>query len=167
MDIDNQSSAVTVKRSPLIVIASLVDKAPNLGGICRLCDVLGAGLLTVHDIRIKNHPQFKSVAVTADRWMPMEAVTTQDITKFMRSKKQEGYTLIGLEQTDKSIQLDNKFQFPPKSLILLGTESEGIPGHLLSELDLCLEIKQSGVIRSMNIQTATAVIVHAYSAQHT
>ncbi|CUS22089.1 LAQU0S04e07954g1_1 [Lachancea quebecensis] len=167
MDIENQNSAATVKRSPLIVIASLVDKAPNLGGICRLCDVLGAGLLTVHDVRIKNHPQFKSVAVTADRWMPMEAVATHDITKFMRSKKQEGYTLIGLEQTDKSIQLDNRFQFPPKSLILLGTEAEGIPGHLLSELDLCLEIKQSGVIRSMNIQTATAVIVHAYSAQHT
>lgn len=166
MDIDNQKQSSSVKRTPLIVVASLVDKAPNLGGICRLCDVLGAGLLTVHDLRVKNSPQFKSVAVTADRWMPMDAVPVEDIAKFMRLKKQEGYTLVGLEQTDKSIQLNNSFQFPVKTLILLGTEAEGIPGTLLSELDLCLEIKQSGVIRSMNIQTATAVIVHSYSAQH-
>ncbi|SCU96919.1 LAFA_0G08812g1_1 [Lachancea sp. 'fantastica'] len=167
MNLAEKKSGGAVKRTPLVVVASLVDKAPNLGGICRLCDVLGAGLLTVHDIRVKDNSQFKSVAVTADRWMPMEAVAVDEISQFMRAKKKEGYTLIGLEQTDKSLQLDNKFSFPAKSLILLGTEAEGIPGHLLGELDLCLEIKQSGVIRSMNIQTATAVIVHSYSAQHT
>ncbi|SCU89595.1 LAME_0E04478g1_1 [Lachancea meyersii CBS 8951] len=167
MNFAEKKSGGAVKRTPLIVVASLVDKAPNLGGICRLCDVLGAGLLTIHDIRMKDQPQFKSVAVTADRWMPMEAVAVDEIVQFMRAKKKEGYTLIGLEQTDKSLQLDNKYSFPEKSLILLGTEAEGIPGHLLGELDLCLEIKQSGVIRSMNIQTATAVIVHSYSAQHT
>ncbi|SCW01912.1 LAFE_0E10000g1_1 [Lachancea fermentati] len=166
MDVENRTPNSTVRRSELIVVASMVDKAPNLGGICRLCDVLGVGLMTVHDIRVKQHPQFKNVAVTADRWMPIEAVAIEDIVRYMRSKKREGYTLIGLEQTDKSVKLDNHYQFPPKSLILLGTEAEGIPGYMLSELDLCLEIKQSGVIRSMNIQTATAVIVHSYSAQH-
>ncbi|SCU90628.1 LAMI_0E02916g1_1 [Lachancea mirantina] len=163
---DEERTANSIKRSELIVVASLVDKAPNLGGICRLCDVLGVGLLTVHDIKVKNHPQFKTVAVTADRWMPIESVSTTEISDFVKCKKREGYTLIGLEQTDQSVKLDNKFSFPPKSLILLGTEAEGIPGHLLAELDVCVEIKQSGVIRSMNIQTATAVIVHAYSAQH-
>lgn len=165
-DIDNKKSHQIVKRSDLIVVSSLVDKPPNLGGICRLCDVLGVGLLTVQDLRVKNHPQFKNVAVTADRWQPMVEVPVDEITKFMKSKKQEGYTLIGLEQTDKSVQLDNNYKFPRKSLILLGTEAHGIPGPLLNELDLCLEIKQHGVIRSMNIQTATAVIVHSYTVQH-
>ncbi|CAR28609.1 hypothetical protein ZYGR_0S02430 [Zygosaccharomyces rouxii] len=166
MDIDNSKPEKTVNRSDLIVVASLVDKAPNLGGICRLCDVLGVGLLTVPNIKVKNNPQFKNVAVTADRWMPIEEVTPQDITSFMKQKKQEGYTLIGLEQTDKSVKLDDHYKFPAKSLVVLGTEAHGIPGHLLSELDLCLEIRQFGVIRSMNIQTATAVIVHSYTVQH-
>ncbi|GAV55016.1 hypothetical protein ZYGR_0AS03390 [Zygosaccharomyces rouxii] len=166
MDIDNSKPEKTVNRSDLIVVASLVDKAPNLGGICRLCDVLGVGLLTVPNIKVKNNPQFKNVAVTADRWMPIEEVTPPDIASFMKQKKQEGYTLIGLEQTDKSVQLDDHYRFPAKSLVVLGTEAHGIPGPLLSELDLCLEIRQFGVIRSMNIQTATAVIVHSYSVQH-
>ncbi|KAL3228936.1 tRNA (guanosine(18)-2'-O)-methyltransferase [Nakaseomyces bracarensis] len=165
LDIDQKRSNEMIKRSDLIVVSSLVDKPPNLGGICRLCDVLGVGLLTVQDLRVRNHPQFKNVAVTADKWMPMAEVPVDGISEFMREKKKEGYTLIGLEQTDKSVQLDNDFRFPKKSLILLGTEAHGIPGHLLNELDLCLEIKQHGVIRSMNIQTATAVIVHSYTVQ--
>lgn len=171
MDIDDEQGdeidkGNDVSRSDLIVVSSLVDKAPNLGGICRLCDVLGAGLLTLHDIDIKNHPEFKNVAVTADYWMPMCEVPVDSIIPFLRQKKQEGYTLIGLEQTDKSVQLNNDLKFPQKSLVLLGKEREGIPGDLLAELDFCVEIKQVGVVRSMNIQTATAVIVHAYSSQH-
>ncbi|KAJ8142513.1 hypothetical protein OY671_004338 [Metschnikowia pulcherrima] len=166
MDVDAKTQLSDVKRSDLIVVASLVDKPPNLGGICRLCDVLGAGLLTLHDLAIKEHPQFKSVAVTADHWMPMAEVKPDGIVRFLREKKAQGYTLIGLEQTDKSVVLDSELKFPAKSLILLGREKEGIPGELLAELDLCVEIKQVGVVRSMNIQTATAVIVHAYSSQN-
>lgn len=162
LDFDEQQR--TVKRTELIVVSSLVDKPPNLGGICRLCDVLGTGLMTVDDLRVVKHPQFKNVAVTADYWMPMIEVKIDNIPEFMRSKKREGYTLIGLEQTDKSIVLGSETKFPIKSLILLGKEAEGIPGDLLSELDYCIEIRQRGVIRSMNIQTATAVLVHAYSS---
>lgn len=164
---DKKNKNSSIKRSDLIVISSLVDKPPNLGGICRLCDVLGVGLMTIHDLRIKKHPQFKNVAVTADNWMPMIELPIDNIIEFMRDKKKnEGYTLIGLEQTDNSIELNAQYQFPKKSLILLGTEQFGIPSNLLAELDLCLEIQQHGVIRSMNIQTATAIIVNSYTIQH-
>lgn len=163
---DNARAAAQVKRSPLIVVSSLVDKPPNLGGICRLCDCLGAGWMTVDDLSVKDDMEFKNVAVTADRWMPLIEVKIDQIIEFMRLKKKGGYTLIGLEQTDKSVELNNDLKFPEKSLILIGKEREGIPGDLLAELDMCVIIKQVGIVRSMNIQTATAVIVHAYSTQH-
>ncbi|GMM32276.1 tRNA (guanosine(18)-2'-O)-methyltransferase [Martiniozyma asiatica (nom. inval.)] len=167
MELDDSSRAASqVKRSQLIVVSSLVDKPPNLGGICRLCDCLGAGWMTMDDMSVMSNPEFKSVAVTADRWMPMLEVKIDEIANFMRLKKKEGYTLIGLEQTDKSVELNSELKFPEKSLILIGKEREGIPGDLLAELDMCVIIKQVGIVRSMNIQTATAVIVHAYSAQH-
>lgn len=165
VDIESDKGS-DVERSDLVVVASLVDKPPNLGGICRLSDVLGAGLMTVDDIRVKQHPLFKSVAVTADRWMPITEVKIDGIVEFLRQKKREGFTLIGLEQTDQSVQLSPALQFPKKLVFLLGKEREGIPGHLLAELDMCVEIKQVGVIRLMNIQTATAVLVHAYASQH-
>lgn len=166
LDVDSNENDYNTKRSDLIIVSSLVDKTPNLGGICRLCDALGAGLLTLHDIGVTKTPQFKNVAVTADNWMPMIEVKPDDILDFLREKKREGYTLIGLEQTDRSVELNEKYKFPKKSLVLLGKEKEGIPGTLLAELDSCVEIKQVGVVRSMNIQTVTSIIVHAYATQH-
>ncbi|CAK9441307.1 uncharacterized protein LODBEIA_P51760 [Lodderomyces beijingensis] len=166
MSIDESKSGKNLERSDLIVVASLVDKPPNLGGICRLSDVLGAGLLTIHDMEVSSHPQFKTVAVTADRWMPMIEVKPEQVRDYLIEKKRSGYTLIGLEQTDKSVELNKDLVFPKKSLIVLGKEKEGISGDILAELDFCVEIKQVGIIRSMNIQTAAAIIVHAYSSQH-
>ncbi|ANB13042.1 Trm3p [Sugiyamaella lignohabitans] len=167
MDVnDDEGRNLNINRGELVVLASLVDKPPNLGGICRLCDVLGAGLLCLNDISVLKHPQFKNVAVSADRWMPMKEVKEGAIVSYLQEMKRQGYTLIGLEQTDNSVQLTPELKFPRKSLLLLGRERLGIDGDLLSELDFCIEIKQVGIIRSMNIQTATAVVVHAYSSQH-
>lgn len=166
LDIDSNENEYDIKRSDLVVVSSLVDKTPNLGGICRLCDALGAGLLALHDIGVTKTAQFKNVAVTADNWMPMIEVKPDAILEFLRDKKREGYALIGLEQTDRSVELNEKYKFPRKSLVLLGKEKEGIPGTLLAELDSCVEIKQVGVVRSMNIQTVTSIIVHAYATQH-
>ncbi|KAK9453802.1 hypothetical protein V1511DRAFT_504555 [Dipodascopsis uninucleata] len=153
-------------KGKLIVLASLVDKAPNLGGICRVCDVLGVEILCLNDSTVIKNPAFQSVAVTADRWMPIQEVPVTDIIDFLHSKKTEGYSLIGLEQTDNSKILTNDLKLPFKSVLLLGREKEGIPADLLKELDFCVEINQTGIIRSMNIQTATAILVNAYAMQH-
>lgn len=155
-----------MNRTELIVVASLCDRLPNLGGICRVCDTLGAKLVTFNDLSVVNQKEFKSTAVTADKWMPMLQVPASEISSFMRDKKRQGYTLFGLEQTDNSHNLTPDFLFPRKSLVLLGKEREGIPGELLAHLDNCIEIEQYGMVRSMNIQTAAAIFVHAYNVQH-
>ena len=62
----------------------------------------------------------------------MVEVKPSEIICFLKEKKKEGYTLIGLEQTDKSVELNSDLKFPQKSLILLGREKEGVPGDLLA-----------------------------------
>lgn len=150
----------------MIVLASLVDKAPNLGGICRLADVLGAELLCIPDMNFAKNKEFQAVAVTADRWMPMKEVDVASISKYLQECRADGYKIWGMEQTDDSVVLTAELKFPEKVVLILGKEKEGIPPELLRELDCAVEIKQTGVVRSMNIQTATAVVVHAYSMQH-
>lgn len=164
-NIQTKSGAV-VERSELIVVASLVDMGVNLGGICRLCNALGAKLMTIHDMKVVKSREFKSTTVTAERWMPMEQVEPEQIASYMKKCKQEGYTLVGLEQTDDSRILTPQLEFPRKTLLLIGREREGIPGNLLGLLDFCVEIEQFGIVRSMNVQTATSVIVNAYNHQH-
>ena len=53
----------------------------------------------------------------------------------------ENYTLVGLEQTSNSVEIQD-FDFPKKSVLVLGNEREGIPIDLISYFDVVCEIPQ-------------------------
>lgn len=163
--IQTKAAAEYMKRSDLVVVASLCDLVPNLGGICRLCDALGVGELVLNSLAVTTTQQFKSTAVSADRWMPMRECSIPNLPAYLTEMKRNGFTLVGLEQTDSSRVLSSSLKFPKKTVLLIGREREGIDGDLLALLDWCVEIEQKGVVRSMNIQTATAVLVHSYNQQ--
>jgi len=140
-------------RQGLILVASLVDKVPNLAGLTRTCEVFRAAALAVSDI-----------SVTAEQWMPLLEVPEADLSHWMVQKRAEGYRLIGVEQTAGSTLLP-ELAFPPKSVLLLGREREGIPLELLQLLDHTVEIPQLGVIRSLNVHVSGAIALYEYSRQ--
>lgn len=41
-----------------MVVASLIDKVPNLAGLARTAEVLGAGTLVLSDLRVANESVF-------------------------------------------------------------------------------------------------------------
>lgn len=57
------------------------------------------------------------------------------------------------------------FRFPRKSAILLGDEKEGIPSDLFPVLDVCVEIPQVGLVRSLNVHVSGALTVWEYFKQ--
>lgn len=57
--------------------------------------------------------------------MPMKEVTESDVLAFLKDKRAEGYLLCGLEQTTTSTPLQ-KFDFPAKCVLLLGTLNQAI-----------------------------------------
>ena len=58
----------------LIVVASLLDKAPNLAGLARSADAFGAQAMTLGDLRLTRTPLFESVSVTAEQWVHLTEV---------------------------------------------------------------------------------------------
>lgn len=72
---DHPSTAAT-KAKGLIVAASLLDKAPNLAGLARTAEALGAEALTLPDLKLTKTPLFESVSVTAQHWVDMREVCT-------------------------------------------------------------------------------------------
>lgn len=45
-------------------------------------------------------------------------------------------------------------------------EREGIPANLLQMLDVCVEIPQQGIIRSLNVHVSAALLIWEYTRQH-
>lgn len=79
--------------------------------------------------------------------------------------RRQGWVLIGLEQASDSVALQN-YQFPPKAILLLGKEKEGIPQALLQRLDDVVEIPQLGMIRSLNVHVSAACMLWQWTQQN-
>jgi tRNA guanosine-2'-O-methyltransferase len=118
-----------------------------LAGLARTCEVLGAEALTIADTRVTKHHDFASISVTAERWLPIHEVALPGLKSYLARLRNEGYALIGLEQTRGAASLDT-FNFPPRTALVLGREREGIDADVLGMLDGCVVIEQRGLIRS-------------------
>ncbi|KAF1787996.1 Alpha/beta knot methyltransferase [Phytophthora cactorum] len=140
-------------RQPLIMCASLVDKIPNLAGLARTCEIFNAQKLIVPNIRMaQQDATFATVSATAHKWMPLEEVRPQgdDLRQALLRWKREGYTIVAVEQTASSVSLAD-YTLPRKMVLVLGREKEGIPVEVLQLVDVCVEIPQFGLVRSLNV----------------
>ena len=80
---------------------------------------------------------------------------------------EEGFKVVGIEQTDRSVILGTKeCVLPQKCILVMGSEREGIPALVLSECDVLVEIRQVGVTRSLNVQTACGIVLSEWVRQH-
>jgi len=157
---------VTPKRhQAMTIVATLLDKLPNLAGLCRTGEVFSLAKLTLPSITLAADKQFKSMSVSAERWMPMEEVRPADLPAYLAAQKRAGATIVGLEQTSDSVRLGS-FEFPERTVLVLGNEKDGMPAELFAFIDVCVEIPQLGLIRSLNVHTAASICVWEYTKQH-
>ncbi|CAO2837876.1 unnamed protein product [Amaranthus hypochondriacus] len=164
-----QSRIISMKtlkenRQQLILVASLVDRIPNLAGLARTCEVFKASCLAISDVNVLQDKQFQLISVTAEKWVPIIELPVNSIKHYLEKKKKEGFATLGLEQTANSAPLD-KYSFPQRTVLVLGREKEGIPADIIHILDACIEIPQLGVVRSLNVHVSGAIALWEYTRQ--
>lgn len=148
----------------IILVASLIDRIPNLAGLARTCEVFRASALVIADKNVVKDKQFQLISVTAEKWVPIVEVPVSSMKVFLERKKQEGFSILGLEQTANSISLD-QYMFPKRTVLVLGREKEGIPVDIIHILDACIEIPQLGIVRSLNVHVSGAIALWEYTRQ--
>ncbi|GJP36161.1 hypothetical protein CLOM_g20680 [Closterium sp. NIES-68] len=157
--------AATGSRQDIIVVASLIGRIPNLAGLARTCEVFKANRLVLQDTSVVNDRQFQLISVTAEKWVPIEEVPIQALASYLEQRRAQGYTLVALEQTANSVPI-HTYDFPAKTVLLLGREKEGVPADLIRLLDVCVEIPQLGLIRSLNVHVSAAIATWEYTRRH-
>jgi len=169
------------KRQHVVVVASLIDKIANLAGIARTCEIFAVQKLILSSLAVMKTDTFQGIAVSSDLWLPTEQVKEVELKRYLSAMKRDGYQIVALEQTDSSESLADvassssssstttsstsetitkaKALLSDRVVLLLGKEREGVPVELLSEVDVCLEIPQFGVIRSLNVHVSAALAI--------
>ena len=62
------------KRNEIIMVASLIDRVPNLAGLTRTCEIMNAKALVIGNKAVVKSAEFESIAVTAQKWLPIYEV---------------------------------------------------------------------------------------------
>lgn len=83
----------------------------------------------------------------------------------LKELKQQGYRMVGLEQTTNSVSLHH-YAFERKTALIIGNERSGLTEDLLAWLHDVVEIPVFGHPYSYNVATATAMTLYEFCRQY-
>lgn len=145
------------KKSPAVVVLENVRSAMNVGAIFRTCDAFAIEKLYL--CGYTPVPPHKDIMRTA--LGSVESITWEhyaDISNVLEQLKNNGYKLFAVEQTNKSIFLQD-MPAVPKVAFILGNEVDGISKETLLQCDKIIEIPQFGTKHSLNVSVAAGMVL--------
>jgi tRNA G18 (ribose-2'-O)-methylase SpoU len=146
-------------KTPFVLVLDNVRSALNVGSAFRTADSFALEKIYLCGITAKPpHREILKTAIGATDAVEWEyADKTIDSIEELRKK---GYRIIGVEQTDKSIFLqDFEVKTNEKLALLFGNEVSGISDEVIPFLDDCIEVPQFGTKHSLNISVCVGVVV--------
>lgn len=144
---------------PIVVVLDNIRSMYNVGAVFRTCDALLVKRLFLCGITA--HPPHREIQKTAiGSTESVNWTSRNSAQEAAKELKNEGYKIIGVEQTNESKALS---QFTPiidqKYALIMGNEVEGLSDEVLKELDLALEIPQFGTKHSFNIAVSSGITI--------
>jgi tRNA G18 (ribose-2'-O)-methylase SpoU len=151
-------TALTRPRELIVVCAPLrsnvnLSNLLRTAGCCGITRVIACGNPSIH----------KSIARDGAEQVQLEV--HRSLLPVLKQLKQEGYPLIGLEQTTGAQNM-HQYQFPRKAALVLGNERLGLTEEQLQLMDVCVEIPVYGLPFSYNVATSGALALYEYCRQY-
>lgn len=147
------------EKNDIVLVLDNIRSAMNIGSFFRTADAFALKQIILCGISAQPpHPEINKTAIGADRSVSWQYV--ENIHKAITELKKEGYRIVGIEQTDEKVLLQDYLPDPDKKYALIfGNEVNGISDSILDQLDLCLEIPQFGTKHSLNVAVSGGVVI--------
>jgi TrmH RNA methyltransferase len=144
-----------------IVALERLGNPHNVGSILRTCAHFGVeGILVSDAVVAQSGPAIRSAEGGAEF---VQFVEGGRISESLPIFKAAGYTVVGTS----SHQGENLYTtaLPDKMLLMMGPESSGLSEFLIEDADLMIKIPGSENVESLNVATATGIILGEYWRQ--
>lgn len=151
--------------SQKIIILDNIRSAHNVGSIFRTAD--GAGVEKIYllgytptpvDRFGRPQPEIAKTSLGASEVVPFEHIENADTENLIKRLRQEGFVIVAVEQTPKSVSLYD-FSTPPKVCYILGNEIYGVGKELLALADMAVEIPMLGSKESLNVSVTAGIVL--------
>lgn len=152
------------KKNNFIIILDNIRSMHNIGSVFRTSDAFAVTELILCGICAQPpHRDIEKSALGATESVDWKYF--KDTTEAVSYAKSIGFSIISIEQTEKSIAL-NEFNFnkEEKYAFVFGNEVDGVQQEIINTSDNCIEIPQFGTKHSFNVSvTAGIVMWQAYN----
>lgn len=155
----------------LVVILDNIRSTHNVGSILRTCDGLGVKRVItcgttpypnlanddrLPHVSLRAHKQIAKTALGAENTVEVEHFdSTKEAIDKLRTL---GYEVWAVEQTSKSVDLDDLSVVPNKLAIIFGNEVGGVDTSL--NYDQALEIRMKGQKESFNVSVSAGIVIY-------
>lgn len=145
-----------------ILLLDNIRSLVNVGAIFRTCD--GAGWDRIILTGFTPTPPRREIAKTAigaENFIPWEYY--EEPTEYVQDLKNKGFHIFSLEQTNRSVdfRLVEPGQYENVCLIV-GNEIGGVSQDLIALSDTCVELPMLGRKQSLNVATATGILLYRF-----
>ena len=146
------------QRNEIYLVLDNLRSVYNIGAIFRTADA--TKVKKIYLCGITAHPpriDLEKTALGAEKYVPWEyCETTAEAINLL---KKQNTSIIALEQTDQSIDF-HQFEFKMPLALVIGNEVEGVSNEILSLCDAAIEITMLGLKNSLNVTTATGIVLY-------
>lgn len=145
--------------SGIVVVLDNIRSAHNVGSAFRSSDSFKADRVCLCGIcAVPPSAEIHKSALGAENSVQWEHY--DDTMDAIRELRDNGFTIVSIEQTEKSVFLD---KFIPekgkKYALVFGNEVEGVRQDVVDASDLSIEIPQFGTKHSLNVSVCVGIVL--------
>ncbi|MBO7123086.1 MAG: 23S rRNA (guanosine(2251)-2'-O)-methyltransferase RlmB [Treponema sp.] len=154
----SQAQEGGAKRTTVVILDSVTDPH-NVGAVIRSADQFGADLVILPERRgandVENNEIIARSSAGAASWVPVSVVT--NLARAANLLKEAGFWIYGADAGGVQIQ-DGTFS--KNSVLVMGSEGNGIARLLKETCDTIVSIPTCGRIDSLNVSVAAGVLLY-------
>jgi tRNA (guanosine-2'-O-)-methyltransferase len=147
--------ALDRRQADLTVITEDIHKPHNFSAIIRTCDAVG--ILDVHAVNVEGEiPIYPQITQGSEKWVKLHV--HENIQTAIEELQQQQYRVYAAHLSDGAIDY-RQVDYTKPTAILLGNERTGVSETSASLVDGHIIIPMLGMVQSLNVSVAAAVIL--------
>jgi len=159
---EKEDKVLENKQPNLQLFLDDVHDSHNFSAILRSCDATGVLSLYYTNPNNQNLKIHKTITQGTQRWVEHTKIHNNKKVEFLKQKQKEGFQLITTHLDEKAINF-RTIDYTQPTMIIMGNEKEGVSKEILALADKTIIIPMKGMVQSLNVSVATALIL--YEAQ--
>ncbi|HNV68933.1 MAG TPA: RNA methyltransferase [Candidatus Ozemobacteraceae bacterium] len=157
------SQALHRRQDDLVVAIERVHDRHNISAILRSADAVGVGhVIWEPDPRQNEEPINPEISKGTERWVQLKV--TKKLTRDLRALKKKGYQVAATHLSHRAVDF-RSLDWTKKWVVILGNEHAGCSEDVLAEADENIILPMMGLVQSLNVSVATAVLLYEIQRQ--